>query len=953
MQLQSFMSDRASTILRSHIYSEAGVGWRSTSEIPLAEEVTREVGILPKPNNLNAAYPSKDAYLEVQYSILRHEGVEPLRKAVQEYRSAPEMTESTETCVYTEVFVRGANIIRLGVMVRVTFSAIRTRQLVNWPASQRLVPGTVVALSPISDNFKTQCIVAVVTGRYDEAIDSPVTPPPLDLEIHDPQATANTMEPDQEFVMIEARSNYFEAVRHVMEGLKQAAKSESPFDKYLFKGANSVDRPLFLPKSTSSLDVSALCESTRSRAAPLRIPTLGDVPDYAQKKAGLDGSQMLALQRMVTKELAIVQGPPGTGKTHTSMAALSVLLIMQPANIPIIITAQKNDTVDELLIRCHKLGVSFVRLGGQAKDATVSQRTLFNLRTQSRGRWRRDHFQKRLDSLKSQAKLLLQRCFPPFLQQLILPEHLHEIGLITGQQHASIMDGWSGSVDHIAGEVSKHPFGPWLGDQVLSAEPHRSIHVPLKNEVGSEGGCNSEDGGSSFSVNAKKEQLSGKPILISRWNGMKMTTDPCDDWEIRARRLLDHHQDLWDVSSRYRGTVYRHLEQRYIASTKVALGKIFEKINDVAKELKFARWQEDIDTIRKSGARIIGCTTTGLTKYRGLIAALEPRVMMIEEAAETREANVTAALFPSLQQMILVGDHMQLAPHADVLELSRPPFHLNVSLFQRLVERGVEYSSLQVQRRMAPDIRELLNAWYPLLVDHECTRSQDTVPGMGSQRLLWFDHERPESTNRYASKFNAFEAEMIVGLYSHLTTNGTEPSEITILTFYSGQKAYIENLLRHKNRSRTVLHGRTGVEGRRGFGPEVQTVDGYQGKENDVVLVSVTRSPEDRKKPGAGFLSDLRRVIVALSRPRRLLAMFGDAQNLLDSSARPIWSEALNRMKCSRASYVAVFCEEHRREIRISQPDEWEMLAGDGGCGMRCGRRMDAREAPCDRKCHR
>lgn len=45
---------------------------------------------------------SKDAYLEAQYRILRYEGIEPLWKAVQEYKAAPEMVESNETLIYTE-----------------------------------------------------------------------------------------------------------------------------------------------------------------------------------------------------------------------------------------------------------------------------------------------------------------------------------------------------------------------------------------------------------------------------------------------------------------------------------------------------------------------------------------------------------------------------------------------------------------------------------------------------------------------------------------------------------------------------------------------------------------------------------------------------------------------------------------------------------------------------------
>ncbi|EQB51524.1 hypothetical protein CGLO_08927 [Colletotrichum gloeosporioides Cg-14] len=879
-------SDRLENIIRSHVYPEGGTGWRRISELPVAEELMTATGKTPSPSSLNTVSSSKDEYLRFHYGVLRHEGVEPLRRAVQIYKSAPDMAESTETCIYTEVFVRGVNIIRLGSMVRVTFSAVRTRQLVNWPASQRLVPGTVVALSPVPDNFQKRCIVAVVTGRYDEAINCSETPPPLDLEIRDPEVAASIMEPDQEYVMIEARSNYFEAVRHVMEGLKQAAKEESPFDKYLTKGAKPIARPACLSRDHPSLDISSLYHRVDANIEPLKIPAQGDIPEHIENKTGLDGSQVVALQSMITKELSIIQGPPGTGKTHTSMAALKVLLSTQPVDVPIIITAQKNDTVNELLSRCHKQGVNFIRLGGRARNDAVFQRTLFNLRAIHRGKARRrDQFQKRLDFLKSQAKILLQRCFPPFRQQLMLPEHLQVVGLITLRQCASIMVNWNGSLNTIAGDVSRHPFGPWLGNETLAIGPHQSIHVPFISDNGAGEVLGSEEGEHNSSTN--------------------------------------------------------------IASTRLALTRVFERINDITRELKVVRWQEDIETIQESGARIIGCTTTGLTKYRGLIAAMQPRVMMIEEAAETREANITAALFPTLQQMILVGDHMQLAPHADVLELSKPPFNLNVSLFQRLVERGMEYSSLHIQRRMAPEIRRLLSGWYPLLVDHDCTRAQDAVPGMGSQRVLWFDHQEPESANRYASKFNTFEAGMVAGLYKHLVSNGTRPSNITVLTFYSGQKTYIENALRRT----CQFPGRQSTDGYEETGPEVQTVDGYQGKENEVILISVTRSPEDRRKPDAGFVKDLRRAIVALSRPRRLLVVLGDAQNLALSSARHIWGGVLDKIGSWRTEYIPIFCEAHGTEIHISKPDEWEKLASEGGCGVACGRREIVHGALCDSIC--
>ncbi|GKT69759.1 hypothetical protein ColTof4_02182 [Colletotrichum tofieldiae] len=219
---------------------------------------------------------------------------------------------------------------------------------------------------------------------------------------------------------------------------------------------------------------------------------------------------------------------------------------------------------------------------------------------------------------------------------------------------------------------------------------------------------------------------------------------------------------------------------------------------------------------------------------------------------------------------------------------------------------------------------------------------------MGSQNLLWFGHKHAESSNRYSSRFNAFEADMIVGLYEYLVLNGSVPFDITILTFCNGQKLCIESSFRRKYGISCCCPGKRVSN----LGLEAQAVVGYQGKENDIILVSITRSPEDGSEPDAGFLKDLRRAIVALSRPRRLLVVLGDKQNLLASSARSIWSEVLDRMKEPTNSYISVSCEAHRREIRIRKPDEWARFASHEGCEMRCGRKTSIHGSICGQKCH-
>ena len=70
----------------------------------------------------------------------------------------------------------------------------------------------------------------------------------------------------------------------------------------------------------------------------------------------------------------------------------------------------------------------------------------------------------------------------------------------------------------------------------------------------------------------------------------------------------------------------------------------------------------------------------------------------MEEAAETLESYVAVAAFKSLEHLILVGDHEQLRGRCHVPELEMDPFFLGISMFERLVRNGIEFTQLTCQR---------------------------------------------------------------------------------------------------------------------------------------------------------------------------------------------------------------------------------------------------------------
>lgn len=102
--------------------------------------------------------------------------------------------------------------------------------------------------------------------------------------------------------------------------------------------------------------------------------------------------------------------------------------------------------------------------------------------------------------------------------------------------------------------------------------------------------------------------------------------------------------------------------------------------------------------------------------------------MICEEASETLEAHIISALTPTIQHLILIGDHQQLRPSMSVHDLK--DLNIDVSLFERLVTNHFPFSMLDCQRRMRPEIRKLIRPIYNNLWDHDSVCHYDNVRGM-------------------------------------------------------------------------------------------------------------------------------------------------------------------------------------------------------------------------------
>ncbi|KAI0105353.1 P-loop containing nucleoside triphosphate hydrolase protein [Hypoxylon sp. NC0597] len=936
-----------------------GQEWRSYPELPTSRDLNPDWNDPQQlaqiryllPNTWQEPWKSKNTYLETHYRLQREEGITMLRHSIKKFKEDPAMMDDPETCIYTKVFVRGYLMTRLGPMCQVQFSTERSGKKIRWIQTRRLTVGTLVAISTASDCFKTICMPAIISEhRIRDGLDQ--NPP----TIHFQWANLDDaiMDPNQELVMIETRSGYFEAVRHSMVGLQHVADTETPLDKYLVQ-ADKSDLPAKYVEQSPQMDIRSLIHhvpdsSTMTTSElnakmteisePLRHYSVLDGFDHRLSQyTNLDNSQLSAVHRILTKELAIVQGPPGTGKTFTSVQALQILLESQDrgSNV-IIVAAQTNHAVDQILIQLINAGYNVVRLGGRTQNEDIKRYTMYNLQRRAAPSWsqRADRDYKTFESARKKNIATLERAIDDvFPDDLIDPDTLRSAGIISASQLESLQaqQAWAPTPS-----LPGRPIGllaEWLGNQLVEVKPldekdpdfevvedNDSLDLDLDVED-----YDIELDDCIVDEDDKAGRIDGKFLPIKHlWTGAN--PQQYTEKDLVVRREL-RKSNLWDIDPKYRGAVYQHWQKQLLLLYRQNFRHILGDNARIAKNLKINKWYKDAKCIKSQRIEIIGCTTTGLCKYRGLLASLRPRTMLIEEAAETREANILSALYSSLQQLILVGDHQQLAPHCDTPGLGEEPYYMRVSMFERLVNLKMPFTVLNMQRRMIPSLREVLNPFYPSLQDHPVVTKSDArppVPGMAVPSFF-FHHTWAEGLDENLSRYNILEAEMIVHFMEYLLMNGVKLSQITILTFYRGQKKKILAQIKSKMKQ---------------WGPfgNVFTVDSYQGEENDIVILSLVRSNGPNGPHKAGFLQDENRGVVSISRARRGFYIFGNMINLACASNASwnMWGkiqQVFERQdRFGGDTRLPITCQNHRKTTWMSHPEDW--VNCHGGCDEKC-----------------
>lgn len=366
---------------------------------------------------------------------------------------------------------------------------------------------------------------------------------------------------------------------------------------------------------------------------------------------------------------------------------------------------------------------------------------------------------------------------------------------------------------------------------------------------------------SNMAVDWISEKLSERGVNILRIGNPTRVTDRMlnDTYERRFERHPLYDQ-LWGIRRNIRQLYDNREGNRENRHQKIA------RLKERAAELEYT-----INESLFADARVIACTLTG--SAHPLLTGRRFGTLFIDEAAQALEASCWIAI-QKADRVILAGDHRQLPP--TIKSPAALSGGLDKTLMQTICENKPRcVSMLTIQYRMSDEIMQFPNReFYDGLL-----QSDPSVKYRGildwDTAIEWVESEENEGETLASdglSRINPVEAELALQtLHDYIERIGKdrilyERLDIGIISPYKGQVQLLRRMLRKDSYWKPL---RPLIS--------INTVDGFQGQERDIILISMVRQNEQGQ---VGFLSDLRRMNVAITRARMKLIIIGHSPTL-------------------------------------------------------------------------
>ena len=273
-----------------------------------------------------------------------------------------------------------------------------------------------------------------------------------------------------------------------------------------------------------------------------------------------------------------------------------------------------------------------------------------------------------------------------------------------------------------------------------------------------------------------------------------------------------------------------------------------------------------------SEARVVACTLVGASNK--LLLGRTFQSLFIDEAAQAIEAACWIPICKS-HRVIFAGDHMQLPPTIKCYEAEKAG--LAETLMEKLAKKKPQIVSLlTIQYRMSEAIMRFSSDWFyeGKLQAAEVVKNRGVLDY--ETPMEWIDTSSFDFQEEYiaqtAGRINRMEGELTLSVIEHLIEKIgmhrvlEEKMDFGIISPYKAQVNFLRHLLKHEKELKQVRRQIT-----------INSVDGFQGQERDVIIISLVRSNEEGE---IGFLRELRRMNVAMTRARMKLIIIGNVETM-------------------------------------------------------------------------
>ena len=369
---------------------------------------------------------------------------------------------------------------------------------------------------------------------------------------------------------------------------------------------------------------------------------------------------------------------------------------------------------------------------------------------------------------------------------------------------------------------------------------------------------------SNMAVDWISEKLVDRGVSVLRIGNPSRVNDKMLSFTYERR--FESHPDypqLWSMRKAIR-ELYARMRK---GTDREAIRQKINSLKDRATELEIR-----INESLFAEARVIACTLVGSANR--LLMGQKFGTLFIDEAAQALEPACWIAIRKA-DRVILAGDHCQLPPTVKAPEALRAG--LGHTLMQAIVKNKPEtVSLLKLQYRMNDEIMRFSSEWF-------YGGMLQSAPEVKYRSILdfdtpieWINTEGMDCNEEFVGenygRINKPEAELsIAQLKEYITKIGrerflSERIDVGLISPYKAQVQYLRRLVRNDAFFKPYRQAIT-----------INTVDGFQGQERDVILISLVRANEEGQ---IGFLNDLRRMNVAITRARMKLIILGDASTL-------------------------------------------------------------------------